>query len=87
VSRTDNRQTPPESAKRALWQAFNGAWTEIEHRLRPEQDTTAVRAVLAQAMIDLAWRGVADPRELKARGFMVVEYSFPHIIKDVRAES
>ncbi len=87
MSRTDKRQTPPESAKRALLQAFNGAWTEIEHRLSPEQDTTAVRAVLAQAMIDLAWRGVTDSRELKARGFMVVEYSFPHIIKDVPADS
>jgi hypothetical protein len=78
---------PPESAKRALLQAFDGAWTEIEDRLGPEQDTSAVRAVLAQAMINLAARGVTDSRELKARGFMVVEYSFPEIIEDVRAES
>jgi hypothetical protein len=43
----------------------------------------AVRAVLGRAMIDLAWRG--DPCELKAWGFMAVEYAFDHIIKEVRA--
>jgi hypothetical protein len=64
-----------------LKSAFNSAWSEIERRLDDDQDPEPVRAVLAQAMTRLAARGVTDPRELRARGFMVVEYSFPNIIK------
>jgi hypothetical protein len=64
-----------------LRSTFDTTWAEIEQRLGEGHDPVPVRAVLAKAMTDLASRGVTDPRELRARGFMVVEYSFPHIIK------
>jgi hypothetical protein len=70
------------NSQEGLRSAFNAAWNEIEQRLGDNQDPSPVRAILATAMSDLAARGVTDPRELRARGFMVVEYSFPHIIKD-----
>ena len=65
-----------------LRSAFDATWSEIEQRIGDQQDPAPMRAILAQAMNDLASRGVTDPRELRARGFMAVEYSFPHIIKD-----
>jgi hypothetical protein len=64
-----------------LTSTFDTTWAEVKQRLGDGQDLAPVRAILAKAMADLASRGVTDPRELRARGFMVVEYSFPHIIK------